>query len=66
MTTGCPNEKVVLAVHGDLNEDDVALMLCFAADKIPNGSKSESRGEADPMNQNVLVQALRFLETSAC
>ena len=52
----------ILAVHGDLNEDDVTLMLCFAADKIPNGSKSESRGEADPMNRNVLVQALRFLE----
>ena len=52
----------ILAVHGDLNEDDVALMLCFAADKIPNRSKAESRGEEDPMNQNVLVQALRFLE----
>ena len=52
----------VLAVHRDLNEDDVALMLCFATDKIPNGSRLESRGEVDPMNQNVLAQALRFLE----
>ena len=52
----------ILAVHGDLNEDDVALMLCFAADKIPSDGKVESRGEADPMNQNVLLQAVRFLE----
>lgn len=52
----------VLSVHEDLNEDDVALMLCFAADKIPNGSKPASRGGTDPMNQNVLVQALSFFE----
>lgn len=52
----------VLAIHGDLNGDDVALMLCFAADKIPNGSKLESTNGTDSMNQNALVRALRFLE----
>ena len=52
----------ILAIHGDLNEDDVALMLCFAADKIPDGSKAESRVEVDPMNENFLEQARRFLE----
>jgi hypothetical protein len=55
-------QEGVLAVHGDLSQDDVALMLCFAADKIPTGSKAESKVEADSMNKDALAQALRFLE----
>ena len=52
----------VLAMQGDLSGDDVALMLCFAADKIPTGTKPESTGGTDSMSQNALEQALRFLE----
>ena len=37
--------EAVLAMHGDLSGDDVALMLCFAADKFPAGAKTESTGE---------------------
>ena len=54
--------KGILAVHGDLNEYEVALMLCLAADKIPSNSEAESKSEADPIKQNVLVQTLSFLK----
>ena len=52
----------VLAMQGDLSGDDVALMLCFAADKIPTGTKPESTDGTDSMSQNALEQALHFLE----
>ena len=52
----------LLAIHADLDEDDVALMLCLAADKVPDDRKVESTKESDSMNYDALIQARRFLE----
>ncbi len=52
----------ILAVHESLNKNDVALMLCFATDKMPDSSRVEAKHEANMTNQNILSQARRFLD----
>ena len=52
----------LMVVHKDLNEDEVALMLCFATDKIPEDQLVTLGDEADSMNHDILDQARRYLE----
>ena len=54
----------LLATHRDLDEDHVALMLCFATDKVPDGPQvTLSLGSgSDSMDRDILNQARRYLE----
>ena len=53
----------VLAIHAELNEDDVALMLCFAAAKLPDDRERESSNDVGTTYPTVLLQALSFLDS---
>ena len=52
----------ILAVNGDLDQNDVALMLCFAADKMPTGAEYVAEEETPLMEGDILGQVLGYLE----
>ena len=52
----------LLAAYGSLNEDDVALMLCFAVDRIPDGFPVTFERQEVLVN-DVLDQARHYLES---
>ena len=51
----------ILALHGDLNRDDVALMLCFATGKTPRRGGGISEDQSHQMPRDILEQARRYL-----
>ena len=55
-------ESVLASIEG-LNEEDVAVMLCFAFDRIPDGSQVTLGGQEGLTNHNVLDQACHYLES---
>ena len=52
----------ILSVHNDLPVNDVALMLCFATDRIPSDPPADLQGERENMDESILNQARRYLE----
>lgn len=52
----------ILSSHDELPIDDVALMLCFAADRLPSDPPADSRGDNEYLEDSILDQARRYLE----
>ena len=52
----------ILSAHKDLPVDDVALMLCFATDRIPSDPPADLQGGRENMDESILDQARRYLE----
>ena len=52
----------ILSTHKDLPIDDVALMLCFATDRFPSDSPTDSQASKENMDDSILDQARRYLE----
>lgn len=53
----------ILSANKDLAVDDVALMLCLAADRIPVETQADSQGSNENADEGILDQARRYLES---
>ena len=52
----------ILESHDDLDEDDVALMLCCVTGRMPSHTVEPPVGKDNSMDQNTLDQAVSYLE----
>jgi hypothetical protein len=52
----------ILASHGDLTDDDVALMLCLATGKMPTGTEDISEDKALFNGRGILEEVRSYLE----
>ena len=53
---------IILESHDDLDEDDVALMLCCVTGRMPSDTVEPPGGKDSSMEQNVLDQTISYLE----
>ncbi len=53
----------LVELHGDLDRDDVALMLCYVSGKMPYTGESERVGDDENVDSRILNGTIEYLES---